>query len=130
MSVTLIVHAKKISWNPNTLFCENGKHVKSVADDSKVVCHEIASINSDGKRVRYKMDCHILHRALLVNILLFLILIICYRIEEHRSKQEGVDAVTMYIWEIMNCKSFILKIVRAMISMTKLSLKILILIIF
>ena len=36
------------------------------------------STNSDNQNVRYKMDCHILHTALLVIILLFIITIICY----------------------------------------------------
>ena len=36
------------------------------------------SINSDDKRLRYKMDCYILCTLLLVAILLFIIAIICY----------------------------------------------------
>ena len=35
------------------------------------------STNSDGKKVRYKIDCHILHTVFLVIILIFIISIIC-----------------------------------------------------
>ena len=44
------------------------------------------STNSDGKKVRYRMDCYILHRVLLMIILLFIIAIICYHYGKHRSK--------------------------------------------
>ena len=36
------------------------------------------SMDSDDKKVRYKMDCYILHAILLVIILLFITTIICY----------------------------------------------------
>ena len=29
------------SWNPRTCICENGKYLKSFADDLKIVCDEI-----------------------------------------------------------------------------------------
>ena len=45
-----------------------------------------ASTNSDGKKVRDRMDCYILHKVLLVIILLFIIAIICYHYGKHRSK--------------------------------------------
>ena len=41
------------------------------------------SINSD-KKVRYKIDCHTLHKVLLVVILLFIIAIICQYYPKHR----------------------------------------------
>ena len=44
------------------------------------------STNSDGKKVRYKMDCYILHTVLLVMVLLFITIIICYHYAKHRSK--------------------------------------------
>ena len=53
------------------------------------------STNSDGKKVRYKMDCYILHTFLWVRILLFIIAIICYHCTKHRSKQKGVGAPTI-----------------------------------
>ena len=49
------------------------------------------SINSDDKKVRYKIDCYVLH--ILVIILLLIITIICYNYAKHRSKQKGVDAL-------------------------------------
>ena len=53
------------------------------------------SINSDGKKVRYKMNCYILHTVLLVVILLFIIVIICYHYTKHRSKQKCIGALTI-----------------------------------
>ena len=38
------------------------------------------------KKVRYKMDCYILQKVLLVIILLFIIAIICYHYAKHRLK--------------------------------------------
>ena len=74
-------------------------YLKSVVNNLVIVCDEIinvtdstltnvtnvistnalstVSINSDDKKVRYKMNCYILHRFLLVSILLFIIAIIC-----------------------------------------------------
>ena len=48
-----------------------------------------APINSNDKKVRYKMDYHIYHIFLLVTILLFMIVIICY----HYKKQIGTVAI-------------------------------------
>ena len=53
------------------------------------------SINSDDKKVRYKIDCYILHAVLLVIILLLIITVICYHFAKHRSKQKGNDALTI-----------------------------------
>ena len=44
------------------------------------------STNSDGKKVRYKMDCYILHTVLLVIMLSLIITIICY----HHSKLKNI----------------------------------------
>ena len=62
---------KYYSWNPSTCICENGKYLKSVTDDTKIVCDETryfmdivstnvtntiptnVSRNSDGKKVIY-----------------------------------------------------------------------------
>ena len=44
------------------------------------------STNSDGKKVRYKMDCYILHTVLLVILLSLIITIICY----HHSKLKNI----------------------------------------
>ena len=51
--------------------------------------------NSDNKKIRYKLDCCILHMVLLVNILLFIITIIRYHYAKHISKQKCVDAITI-----------------------------------
>ena len=53
------------------------------------------SINSDGKKVRYKIDCYILHIVLLVLILLLIITIICYHYAQYRSKQKSIDGLTI-----------------------------------
>ena len=33
-------------WNPSTCICENGKYLKSVTDDSKLVCDEIINVTN------------------------------------------------------------------------------------
>ena len=45
------------------------------------------SIKSEDKKVRYKIDCYILHTVLLVIVLLLIITIICYHYAKHSSKQ-------------------------------------------
>ena len=44
------------------------------------------STNSDGKKVRYKMDCYTLHTVLLVIMLSLIITIICY----HYAKLKNI----------------------------------------
>ena len=80
---------KDYSWNPSTCICDDSKYLKSNADTSVIACDEIidviditsrkmantiatstVSINSDGKKVRYKINFYILHTVLLVIILL------------------------------------------------------------
>ena len=87
---------KDYSWNPRCL--------KSVVETSVIVRDEVMnvpaslstivtntistnvtstlSINFDDKKVRYKMNCYILHTFFLVIILLFIIDIICYHYTE------------------------------------------------
>ena len=48
------------------------------------------STNSDGKKVRYKTDCYILHTVLLVIILLLIITIICYHYTKHKSNLKNI----------------------------------------
>ena len=99
------------SWNPSPCVCENNQYLKSIADTSVIACDEIipvmdivstkmtntipttVSINSDGKKVKYKIDCYILHEVLLVIILLLITTIICYHYVKHRSKQKNIDAL-------------------------------------
>ena len=74
---------KDYSWNPTTCTSENDKYFKSVAETSVITCDEIisvmdivstmtntiatnVSINSDSKKVRYKIDCYILHTMLTI----------------------------------------------------------------
>ena len=79
---------KDYSWNPSTCICENDKYLKSIADTSVRTCDEIISVMNfvstnktnaivtsvsiypDDKKVRYKIDCCILHTVLLMIILL------------------------------------------------------------
>ena len=98
---------KDYSWNPSTCIFENSKHLKHYVNDRRIVCDEVIhvidivstnvtstiSINSEDKKVRYKMDCYILHTVLLVIILLFMISIICYHYAKHRSKLKKHIAV-------------------------------------
>ena len=54
------------------------------------------SINCHSKKVRYKIDCYILHTVLLGIILLLIITIICYYYAKHRSKKKKrIDALTI-----------------------------------
>ena len=48
------------------------------------------SINSDGKKVRYKNDCYILH-----TVLLLLIITIWYHYGKDRWKQKDINALTI-----------------------------------
>ena len=64
LGVKIIVRAKKCySWNPRKCICENSKYLKSIFDNSKIVCDGIiyvmgiaatnVSTNSDDKKGRY-----------------------------------------------------------------------------
>ena len=104
---------KDYSWNPSTCICENRKYLKIVTDTSVITCDEIISVmdiisaimtntiatnvsrNSDDKNVRYKIDCYTLDTVLLAIILLLIIAITCYHYARNRSKQKGVDALTI-----------------------------------
>ena len=69
------------------------------------ICHS--------KKVRYKIDCYILHTVLLAVILILIITIIFYHYAKHKSKQKNVNALT-----IMNLENFVSKNIRVIISMT------------
>ena len=45
---------------------------------------------SGDKKVRYKMDCYILHKVLSVITLLFTIATICYHYRKHRGKPRNI----------------------------------------
>ena len=98
--------------HPSTCICENSRYLKSVDGDLVIVSNKIVnvansvstnitntvptnvtrtvSINSDYKKVRYKMDYYILHTFLLVTILLFIMAHICYHYIKYRSKQKHI----------------------------------------
>ena len=114
VNIKVIVSAKKIIVGILACICENSKYLKSVADTSVIACDEIidvmdivstkmtnyiaastASINSDIKNVRYKIDCYILHTVVLVIILLLIDTIICYYYAKHRSKPKGIDVLAI-----------------------------------
>ena len=104
---------KDYSWDPSTCICENNKYLKNIADTSVIACDEIISamdmistkltniiatnvpINSDDKKVRYKIDCYILHTYLIVIISLLMIINIFYHYTKHRSKQKGINVLTI-----------------------------------
>ena len=73
-------------------------HVMIIIYETDIVSTNMTnvSINFDDKKVRYKTDTHILHTVLLVIMLLLIIAIICYHYTNHRSKQKGTDALTIY----------------------------------
>ena len=48
------------------------------------------SINSDDKKVRYKIDWYILHIVLSMIIFLLITIIICYQYSKHRSKLKNM----------------------------------------
>ena len=115
------------SWNPSTCICVNSKYLGSIIDNSGIRYDEIinatdsvstnvtgtVSTNFHNKQVKYKMDCDILHTALLVIILLFIIAIICH----HYAKQK-MDCCTNNIkMENNELKLSVLKIVRVIILM-------------
>ena len=106
---------KDYSWNPNTCICENSKCLKRIADESAIECNEIINVmdsvstnvtktiptnvantvstNSGDKKVKYKIDCYILHTFLLVIILLFIIAIVCYHYTKQRLKRKRTGAL-------------------------------------
>ena len=91
VSIKSTIHAKKdYSWNSSTCICENITSLKCIVDNSVILCDQIiivadsmstnvrnavstngtstVSINSHNKKVRYKMNCYILHTFLLMTI--------------------------------------------------------------
>ena len=85
---------KDYNCNPSACVCEICRYLKSIVDNSVILCREIikvvdsasknvskccanVSINSDHKKVKYKTGCYILHTFLFVTILVVIIAIIC-----------------------------------------------------
>ena len=108
---------KDYSFNSSKYICDNNKYLESIVDKSVTLCDEIINvtdsvstnvtntiaeivmstvpINFDDKKVRYKMDCYILHTFLLVIILLFIIAIICYYFTKNGSKRKRIGTPTI-----------------------------------
>ena len=81
MNLKILVHAKKIIVGIH--YSENSKYFKSIVDTSVIKCDETRTaldivstkmantiakrllINLNDKKVRYKIDCYILHSVLL-----------------------------------------------------------------
>ena len=101
------------SWSHSICICESDKYLKSIGDTSVIVCDEIMSVmdfvltkminatatnistNCHNKKIKYKVDCYILHTVLLVIILLLIITIFCYLYSKNRSKQKETEARTI-----------------------------------
>ena len=106
-----VTHAKKDSWDPSTFIFENSRCLKTIVDDSVIVDNEIiniknivstkvintistnvtstVSITYVAEKVRYKMDCSILHKFPLVIILLFMFAIVSFYNTKYRAKQKN-----------------------------------------
>ena len=69
------------------IVCNKSNVTTNVANTISTNIASTVSINFDDKKVRYKMDCYILHTVLLVIILLFIITIISHQYAKHISKQ-------------------------------------------
>ena len=103
--------SKDYSWNPSKYICENGNYLKNIADDSKIACDEViktmdsVSRNFRNKKIKYEMDCYILHAVLLV--IISLTAIICHHFAKHRSdmkKRNIFPSSKIQKWRIMNLK--------------------------
>ena len=92
-------------------------YLKGIVDDSVFVCDKITSvtgsvssnvantistnvtctksINSDDKKLRYKMNSYILHKFLILIKLLFMITIIFYHYWKHRSKRKNFGTLSL-----------------------------------
>ena len=91
---------------------------KNVTNTISTKVKSTLSINFDDKKVRYEMNCFILHTFLLVTILLIMIAIICYHYAKYRSKQKNIGTWTIWKWRIINFKKFPSKLIRVIISVT------------
>ena len=136
VSVKIILPAKKIIAGilSHACICEN-KYSKSAVDDSKLCVMKLydmditstkktntiatnVSINRQSEKLSCKVDSYILHPVSEVIILLLIIAIFQYHYAKHWSKQKNIDALTIKKWRIINFKTFVLKTVTVIISMT------------
>ena len=81
---------KDYGWNTSICVCENGRHLKSVADDSLVTCDEImnstGSVSTNVTTVLKKFHNKKVRCKIGLIILLFIIAIICFHYAKHKSK--------------------------------------------
>ena len=75
--------------------CQEIIYVMDIVSAKMTNAISFVSIKCYNKKARYKIDCYILHIVLLTIILLLIITIICYHYAKHRSKQKGIDALTI-----------------------------------
>lgn len=60
------------------------QHLINIVDDSTIICDEIVKlkhtvpINSNDKKVRYKLSYYIMHKVLLATVSLFIMISICF----------------------------------------------------
>ena len=102
---------KGYSWNCSACIYETWKYLKSIADISVIMCDKIISVmdivstkitnivptngSIDDKKVRCKIDCYILHAALLAIILPLIITVTCYYYAKHKINQKSIDELTI-----------------------------------
>ena len=107
VNVKIIVHANKdYGRNHGTFICENGRYLKSIADNPVIACDKVisvldivstkmtniistnvvstASVSFHSEKGWSKTDCSNLYTVLLAIILLMIITIICYHYAEHQ----------------------------------------------
>ena len=53
------------------------------------------SVNCHSKKVRYKLDCYILHKVSLAIMLLLMVTIICYHYTKHKSNQKNINPLKL-----------------------------------
>ena len=104
LNVKTVVHAKRVIFGILAHVFVKAISLKNIAYTSLIKCEEIISVmdiastkmtitiatdmlvNSENKKVEYKIDFYILHTVFLVIILLMLITIIWYLYAKHMSK--------------------------------------------
>ena len=104
LNVKTVVHAKRVIFGILAHVFVKTISLKNIAYTSLIKCEEIISVmdivstkmtitiatdmlvNSENKKVEYKIDFYILHTVFLVIILLMLITIIWYLYAKHMSK--------------------------------------------
>ena len=84
---------------------------RNVTNTISTTVTSTVSINSDDTKVRYKLNCYILHTFLLVTRLLFMITISCYHyakigqnkkmLTQSNIKMENIELKTLFIKSCM-----------------------------